>query len=115
LEATVDGSFYPDLLVLARARILLSLPLPHFVPATAEVGSNNIDVLVLGDFPAEEAREFFMSVVLEPELHSAVTDDLWANIYQVRLLFIFRFPLLFAYMHALTCSRCPCPLKDAHD
>jgi len=110
----VDGSFYPDLLVLARACILFSLPLPHFVPATAEVGSNNINIYVLGDFLAEEAREFLMSA-LKPELHSAVTDDLWANIYQVQLLFRFRFPLLFAYMHALTCSWCPCPLKDAHD
>lgn len=53
-----------------------------FLP-TAEVGSNNIDVNVLGDFPEDEAREFFTIVALEPELHSAVTNDAWAEIYQV--------------------------------
>lgn len=59
--------------------------LSHFVRGRcAEVGSNNIDVYVLGNLPEDEAREFFLSVALKPELHSAVTDDVWAEIYQVR-------------------------------
>ena len=56
----------------------------HLVLVTTEVGSNNTDVLVLGDFPAEEAREFLMSVALKPEVNSAVTKEAWEKIYKVR-------------------------------
>ena len=119
----MDGSFYSDLLALApvpTACIMQSLPFPCLcapfhalsLPA-AEVGSNNIRVRVLGDFPEVEACEFLKTVVLNPELRSAVTDEVWASIYQVWPLFKYRRPLLLTFVHSLMCNDAPVLVKDS--
>jgi hypothetical protein len=46
---------------------------------------NNIAELVLGDFPENEARDFLLKHALEPEVHKAVTDEAWCQIFEVRL------------------------------
>ena len=45
-----------------------------------EISSNNMDVLVLGDFPEGDAREYLRTCVM----YTCVTDDEWAQIYQVK-------------------------------
>ena len=44
---------------------------------------NRSEALVLGDFPEEEAKDFFVSTVLPPDLRSSVTEEVWKGIYQV--------------------------------